>query len=382
MNYRRYLLLNCTFVLPALIYYYFVIERTFDQNDFIRETETNKISDKPREQALDPNEFLIERSPSPNEPRFNPLPLAVFVFHTKHVILAKLQLHLIRKLSIRLSSIEIFLDGPLSIEMLELSKIYRARIQRFPENLHEPNVTAFGRSSNIIRWALSTRGKEYFRRRHAVLLLDGDVFPLTHFDSSSLLNNRDMICRKYPATFARFCWPGFMCLSPSFYDQIELFNGSFSIHGGELFDHGQPTIQYFLAYGNPSFSWMKETILVNEDRHLFWASIYNDTIWIRKHFDRCDKCGPEIFYSPSNESRSIFYHMISATSEWRFKDQSLRRYSIYESFMNSPYGTTQKKQFKQTHIQQQIQQFVLQIKSMENIPFHGNLSCLTICQNS
>jgi hypothetical protein len=38
----------------------------------------------------------------------------------------------------------------------------------------------------------------------AVLLLDGNVFPLSPFNSTTLLNSRHIVCRKHSTTYSRF----------------------------------------------------------------------------------------------------------------------------------------------------------------------------------
>jgi len=131
---------------------------------------------------------------------------------------------------------------------------------------------------------------------------------------------------------------------------------------------------YFLKYENTSFSWMKETILIRTDKELFWGAIDGDIKWIEQHFSRCDKCGPEIFFSPFNVSDAIFYHMISGTSEWRFRNQGPRRQALYDSIMKSPYGPNQ--QYSTSDMIASVKK----IQKMELIPFFGNLTCERVCQ--
>ncbi|CAF3219477.1 unnamed protein product, partial [Rotaria socialis] len=116
-----------------------------------------------------------------------------------------------------------------------------------------------------------------------------------------------------------------------------------------------------------------ETILLNTDKDLFWGAINEDIRWIGSHFDRCDKCGPEVFFSPFDSSNAVFYHMISATSEWRFGHQSSRRKSIYEAVMRSPYGSDQ------IFITADVMASVNKVRKMETIPFSGNLTCRRVC---
>jgi hypothetical protein len=119
---------------------------------------------------------------------------------------------------------------------------------------------------------------------------------------------------------------------------------------------------------------MKETILLNNDTELFWGAVDIDIAWIQKNFNRCDKCGPEIFFSPFNTSDAVFYHMISGTSEWRFGNQTGRRQSLSDSIMKSPYGSTGKFSIAE------LTASVRKIQKMSLIPFHGNLTCDKICR--
>jgi hypothetical protein len=259
--------------------------------------------------------------------------LAVFIFHTRHSVVANLQLFLIRKLAMNLIAIELFLDGPTSKEMQEVAQAHKAGLHIFPPDLHGNTAGPSERNANVVNWALARQGKDYLRRGTAILLLDGDVFPLTPFDSITLLNAHDIVCRKHPATFARFCWIGFICLAPQLYSTIDDFNVSPTTYQGLFHDSGGRTIEYFNKYTNTSFSWMKETILLENDKELFWGTIDTDITWIRNNFDCWDKCGPEIFFSAFNTSNAIFYHMISGTSEWRFSNQDSRRQAFHDSIM-------------------------------------------------
>ena len=121
---------------------------------------------------------------------------------------------------------------------------------------------------------------------------------------------------------------------------------------GRAFDAGGETYEYLKNNPNIKFSWMKETILLNKNLDLFWGTMDVDIEWIQKHFSRCDKCGLEIFVSPFNTSDAVFYHMISASSEWRFSNQVSRRQSVRK------------------------------VQQMRMIPFYGNLTCTAICKNT
>jgi hypothetical protein len=125
---------------------------------------------------------------------------------------------------------------------------------------------------------------------------------------------------------------------------------------------------------------MKETILLHNDSELFWGAVDTDIIWILRHFDRCDKCGPEIFFPPFNNSDAVFYHMISGTSEWRFGDQVSRRQSLYDSVMKSPYRINQINGTHQNFSTSELIASVRKIQKMRLIPFHGNLTCDKICR--
>jgi len=331
---------------------------------------------------IDPAELLVERSPSSLQDHNNlsNATLAVFVFHTHHFILANLQLFLIRKLATNLIAMELFLDGPISKEMQEIADLHKAGVHSLPSNMHRNTAGPSDRNADVVNWALATKGKDYLSNGTAVLLLDGDVFPLSPFDSVTLLNSRDIVCRKHPALFARFCWIGFICLAPQLYSTIDDFSVSQTIRRGRGYDAGGRTIEYLLKYENTSFSWMKETILLQNDKELFWGAVDNDINWIRNHFNRCDKCGPEIFFSPFNNSNAVFYHMISGTSEWRFGNQVSRRQSLYDSIMQSPYGLDRTNEFMQQLSISKLTASVRKIQEMRLIPFHGNLTCDSICR--
>ena len=297
--------------------------------------------------------------------------LAVFIFHTRHFVLADLQLFLIRKLAINLIAIELFLDGPTSKEMQEVAQAHKAGLHIFPPDLHGNTAGPSERNANVVNWALARQGKDYLRQGTAILLLDGDVFPLTPFDSITLLNAHDIVCRKHPATFARFCWIGFICLAPQLYSTIDDFNVSPTTYQGHFYDSGGRTIEYFNKYTNTPYSWMKETIILENDKELFWGTIDDDITWIRNNFDRCDKCGPEIFFSEFNTSNAIFYHMISGASEWRFSNQDSRRQALHDSIMRSPYVSNRTDELNAS---------VEKIQKMPLIPYYGNLTCVSICR--
>jgi hypothetical protein len=322
--------------------------------------------------TIDPAELIVERSPSSSQISSNlsNATLAVFIFHTHHFVLANLQLFLIRRLAMNLIAVELFLDGSASEEMRQVAHLHNAGLHSFPSDMHGKTAGASDRNANVVNWSLATQGKDYLRNGTAILLLDGDVFPLTPFDSITLLNAHDIVCRKHPATFARFCWIGFICLAPQLYSTINDFNVSPTARSGKFYDSGGRTIEYLLKYEKISFSWMKETILIENDKELFWGAIDNDISWIHTHFDRCDKCGPEIFFSAFNTSDAVFYHMISGTSEWRFPDQVSRRQKLYDSIMQSPYVSNRTNELNES---------VRKIQKMRLIPYHGNLTCASIC---
>ncbi len=332
--------------------------------------------------TLDPVELLVERLPSSLQlgNNLSNTTLAVFVFHTNHFILANLQLFLIRRLATNLIAIELFLDGPISKEMRQVADLHKAGVHSLPPNMHHKATSPSYRNADVVNWALATKGKHYLRNGTAVLLLDGDVFPLSPFDCVTLLNSRDIVCRKHPALFARFCWIGFICLAPQLYSTIDDFSVSPSTRGNLWYDAGGRTIEFLLKYENTSFSWMKETILLQNDKELFWGAVDNDITWIRNNFDRCDKCGPEIFFSPFRNSNAVFYHMISGTSEWRFGNQVSRRQSLHDSIMQSPYGLNRTNQFTQQLSISKLTASVRKIRKMRLVPFHGNLTCDRICR--
>jgi hypothetical protein len=302
--------------------------------------------------------------------------LAVFVFHTSHSILAKLQLHLIRKLAINLIALELFLDGTESEEIRNATHLYDARLHIFPASLHSKTSGPSYRNADVVNWALSTMAKDFLVNGTAVLLLDGDVFPLSFFSSRTLLNSRDIVCRKYPDRLSRYCWIGFICLAPQLFNTINDFNVSPVIRGKQHYDAGGRTIEYLLKYRNTSFSWVKETILFEPDQTLFWGVVDIDIRWIKSHFRKCDICGPQVFVSPNDNDDIFFYHMISASSQWRFSNLEQRLKALYESVMNSPYGGS-----GQLPIDE-LTASVRKVQKMNMIPFHGNLTCSSICSRS
>ncbi|CAF1108542.1 unnamed protein product [Didymodactylos carnosus] len=242
----------------------------------------------------------------------------------------------------------------------------------FPPNLHPKNAGPSDRNANVVNWGLATVAKDFLANGTTVLLLDGDVLPLSPFDSQTLLNSRDMVCRKHPAPLSRYCWIGFICLAPQLFSTLDDFNVSPIMRSNRAYDSGGRTIEYLLKYRNVSFSWMKETILLHTDEGLFWGAVDVDIKWVEHHFDRCDKCGPEVFLSADNDA--VFYHMISGTSNWRFPDQQQRSQSLHDSLMRSPYGPT--RQFSMLELIASVRK----VQKMDMIPFHGNLTCSTICR--
>ncbi|CAF1060438.1 unnamed protein product [Adineta steineri] len=335
---------------------------------------TTKTTGRPT--TIDIAELLVERSPSAARlnAKVSKGGLAVFLFQTEHHVLADLQLYLIRKLALDLVALELFVDRPPTKNMRNVALAHKAGLHSFPDEQHKPNAGGSDRNTDIVNWAISLKAKKYLGNGTAILLLDGDVFPLTPFDSVTLLNSRDVVCRKHPALFARFCWIGFICLGPQLYDTIDHFDVSQTIRQGKSYDSGGKTIEYFLKYENASFSWMRETIFLGTDKNLFWGAMDRDIQWIRENFRRCDKCGPEIFLSPFDVSNAVFYHMISATSEWRFEYQDDRRQSIHKSIMRSPYGPNK------TYSISDMIASVRKVQQMELIPFFGDLTCERVCR--
>jgi hypothetical protein len=297
--------------------------------------------------------------------------VAVFVFHTSRSILAKIQLHLIRKLAINLVGLELFVDGVEPEGMRNATDLYNARLHILPDILNSEARGPSYRNANLVNWALSMVAKDYLANGTAVLLLDGDVIPLSFFSSRTLLNSRDIVCRRYPGPLSRYCWIGFITLSPQLFPTIDDFNVSPVLRYSQVYDAGGRTIEYLLKYRNASFSWAKETIFYKTNQTLFWGALNTDIRWIKSHFDKCDKCGPEIFLS--GDGNGIFYHMISASSHWRFSDLEERLQALYDSLMRSPYG-----QGEQLSVSQ-LTTFVEEVHKMDMVPLHGNLSCSRIC---
>jgi hypothetical protein len=326
--------------------------------------------------TLDAAERLVERPPPSSRLYKNNSThtIVAFLFQTQHHVLANLQLYLIRKFAINLVAVELFTDGQASKAMEDVANRHKAILHSFPNQNHQANAGPSDRNTDIVNWAISTRAKGYLANGTAILMLDGDVFPLSPFDSGTLLNGHDVVCRKHPALFARFCWIGFICIGPGVHDSVGDFNVSTTMRSGKAYDSGGKTAEYFLKYENISFSWMRETILLNRDKDIFWGTMDRDIQWIHQNFARCDKCGPEIFFSQFNTSDAIFYHMISGTSEWRFGHQGSRRQAIHDAIMKSPYGPNQ------TYSISDMIASIKKIQKMELIPFFGTLTCERVCK--
>ncbi|CAF4930999.1 unnamed protein product [Rotaria sp. Silwood2] len=92
--------------------------------------------------TIDPAELLVERPPPAS--RLNIKDdngtLAVFLFQTRHHVLANLQLYLVRKLAINLITINLFTDGNASKEMREVTDKHQAELFSFPHEKHRPNA--------------------------------------------------------------------------------------------------------------------------------------------------------------------------------------------------------------------------------------------------
>jgi hypothetical protein len=326
--------------------------------------------------TIDPAETLVERPPPISRLHKQNVnyTIVAFLFQTQHHILADLQMYLIRKFAINLVAVELFTDGAASIEMEQTAKRHQAILHSFPEQRHSPGSGPSDRNAAVVNWAISTRAKGYLANGTAILMLDGDVFPLAPFDSGTLLNGHDVVCRKHPALFARFCWIGFICIGPGVHDTIGDFNMSTAMRSGKAYDSGGKTAEYFLKHQHISFAWMKETILLNTDKDLFWGTMNGDIQWIHQNFHICDKCGPEIFFSQFNVSDAVFYHMISGTSEWRFGHQGPRRQALHDAIMKSSYGPNQ------TYSVSDMITSIKKIQKMDLIPFLGTLTCERVCK--
>ena len=327
--------------------------------------------------AIDPADRISERPTVNNQVdvKTSNGSIVVFIFHTSHHSLAGLQMQMIKRMAINLVDIELFLDSPMSPHMKNVSALFNAKVFSYPEKLHTKDAGASDRNTEIVNWALTTRAKNHLSNGTAVLLLDGDVFPLSPFDSVSLLNSRRLVCRKHPAVASRYCWIGLICLSPEMASTIHDLDVSQTRRFGKGYDSGGKTIEYLLKYPNASFAYMRETILLKQDKTLFWGAMNEDIGWIRGNFEPCDKCGPEIFFSPFSDSNAVFYHMISATSDWRFSYQNDRAQAVWKNLLKSPYGSNQ------TISTSELSDSIKRVKMMQLIPPYGNLTCESICKH-
>ena len=277
--------------------------------------------------TVDPAFLLVERTPFPSRLQATNAKggLAAFLFQTRHHVLADLQMYMMRKLATDLVAIELFVDGEVSKEMIDVAAKHRATVHSFPQKQHKDRKDPSTRNAAVVNWAISTRAKQHLGNGTAILLLDGD------------------------------------------------FDVSLIVRSNITFDSGGKTIEFLLKYTDMPFSWMKETVLLRTGKDLFWGATDVDIQWIGGNFDRCDKCGPEIFVAPFNTSNAVFYHMISGTSEWRFGNQDGRRGSLRDSIMRSPYGPNG------TLAAAELLASVAKVRQMEMIPFFGNLSCARVC---
>jgi hypothetical protein len=274
-----------------------------------------------------------------------------------------------------LVAIEVFIDGTETKEMRHVVSLFGARIHVFPADLQPKSAGPSDRHTNVINWAIANIAGGFLANGTAVLLLDGDVLPLSSFNSETLLNSRDIVCRKYPGPISRYCWMGFTCLAPQMLGTLNDFNVSPFSRRGRAYDSGGQTLEYLLKYRKTPFSWMKETILLDTDKTLFWGAVDVDIRWIEGHFNRCDKCGPEVFFTTEDVGGAVFYHMISATSDWRISNQQQRRQALYDSFMQSPYGISPQL------LMSELKASVRKIQRMNMVPFNGNLTCSSVCRD-
>jgi hypothetical protein len=125
-----------------------------------------------------------------------------------------------------------------------------------------------------------------------------------------------------------------------------------------------------------SFSWVRETILYETDQTLFWGVADTDIRWIKSHFAECDKCGPEVFVSPNDNHDIFFYHMISASSQWRFLKLEELLQALYDSVTNSSYSRSGQLSISE------LTASVRKVQKMNMVPLHGDLTCSSVCARS
>ena len=312
----------------------------------------------------------------PRISKYHILPLEIFVFHTENHLLADLQIQLLLSFGSHISNITIFVDTgsrpPGAPDVLDtfhldwkiLEQKHNIRVNFYPV---DPSVGwASKRNSVIVNFALQAYGITALKAKKALLILDGDIFPLTHFSAHSLLTDYQLVCRRHPTPDSRFCWIGWNCFAPSFEPLLPQFDVSPS--GG---DAGSATLGFLNAHQDLHFHWLNETILRDSSKTIFNSAFENDVDFILSKFDRCDRCGSEIFYT----GNSVWYHMISASSQWRHSTLIFDRVaSIHDSLKKSlPFFRDDfPDQFNDYHL---LDESIQVIRSLDLIPPFGRNKC-------
>jgi hypothetical protein len=168
------------------------------------------------------------------------------------------------------------------------------------------------RNSKIVTWAFHSYGIPALEVGSAVGLLDGDVLPIA-FHPTNFDRHVPITCRRHPNPKFSYCWIGLIFVQPSALRVgVNLSELNFMPDPEMRLDSGGGTYHFFNKNVHFGHAWCTEMILTNTG---FAGGMFDDDLrWIQSHFGKSDKCGSELYV----QMDSLFYHMISASSSWRF----------------------------------------------------------------
>lgn len=242
------------------------------------------------------------------------------LFHTCHLSLADMQVALFKRAAPGAQLVVVFdckeRDGLLALVPTASWQQLGATVAFVTEqeeaalfngtNALDPSM----RNSKIVHWAFQKHGIPALRAGSPVGLFDGDVLPLTPWDDAFLGGQEDVACRRHPNPNVDYCWIGLIFVSPSALGRSDIATLDF-LPGGGL-DSGGGTRYFFERSPQLRHGWYTEAIHL--EKGLAGGVFDEDLEWIRGHFSISDKCGGEVF----SRGGGLFYHMISAASQWRF----------------------------------------------------------------
>ena len=282
--------------------------------------------------------FVVERTYQRKKfPR-----LAVFLFHTTSSLeLASIQfsalVDALQKGKVDLSdvSIEIWVQTNREREAVEKTlNLSTSKMMRPPPpqtfiTTYPPSDTVHPseRHADIVNSAFQRRGGSYLLNNTAVLLLDGDMIPISPLSFSNLyLGDYPITCSskstysQAPVQQRYFCWVGWILLFPEL-DETIIKN--FSVSTGTGGDTGYETLQVTDIVG---LNWMRKTRIPPKIRFVDGV-LDQDIKWISKKSKYAHKCYFGQIYSVGD---SHFYHMGSAASTWKFSQISMRYKDLQE----------------------------------------------------